>query len=91
MKQDVFSWLDANAAEFVRLNDQIWSLAEVALEEYQSSEALASYLEKNGFKVERGVAGMPTAFVAVYGSGEPVIGILAEYDALPRAFPASGS
>jgi len=83
MKTDVFSWLDANAVELGKLNDQIWSFAEVAMEEFQSTEALASYLEKNGFKVERGVAGMPTAFVAVYGSGEPTIGILAEYDALP--------
>jgi len=83
LKQEAFSWLDASAQDLDKLNDQIWSYAETALQEYQSSEALASYLEKMGFKVERGVAGMPTAFVAVYGTGEPVIGILAEYDALP--------
>jgi aminobenzoyl-glutamate utilization protein B len=65
------------------INDEIGRLAEVAMEEYESAELLASYLEQSGFQVTRGVAGMPTAFVAVYGTGEPVIGILAEYDALP--------
>ncbi len=53
------------------------------MEEYRSSAALASYLECSGFKVERGAAGLPTAFIGVFGSGEPVIGFLAEYDALP--------
>lgn len=91
LKKEIFSFLEVNRAEFSKLNDQIWSFAEVALEEYKSSEALASYLEKKGFKVERGIAGMPTAFVAIYGSGEPVIGILAEYDALPGLSQAAVS
>lgn len=82
-KKQAFSWLDAHMEELSRINDKIGRLAEVAMEEYESSELLASYLEENGFQVTRGVAGMPTAFVAVFGSGEPVIGILAEYDALP--------
>jgi len=83
LKKEAFSWLESNTDELAEINDKIWSFAEVAMEEYESSELLASYLEKRGFDVTRGVAGMPTAFVAVYGSGEPVIGILAEYDALP--------
>ncbi len=83
LKKEAFSWLDSNTAQLFDLNDKIWSFAEKAMEEFESSELLASYLEKMGFAVTRGVAGMPTAFVAVYGSGEPVIGILAEYDALP--------
>lgn len=83
LKKEAFSWLDAHMTEFCEINDKIWHFAEIAMEEYQSSELLASYLEKMGFKVTRNVAEMPTAFVAVYGSGEPVIGILAEYDALP--------
>lgn len=83
LKKEAFSWLDANMPELAKINEKIWSYAEVAMEEYESAELLASYLEKKGFKVTRGVASMPTAFVAVYGSGEPVIGILAEYDALP--------
>ena len=83
LKSEALTWVDAAMPELSRLNDEIWRAAEVAMEEYRSSEALASYLETSGFKVERGAAGMPTAFVAVYGSGEPVIGFLAEYDALP--------
>jgi len=83
LKKDAFQWLENNMPEFSKISEKIWEFAEVAMEEYESAELLASYLEKKGFKVERGVAGMPTAFVAVYGSGEPIIGILAEYDALP--------
>jgi len=70
-------------ADLIKISDSIWSNAETALEEYKSSKILADYAELNGFKVERGVAGMPTAFVAIYGSGKPVISILGEFDALP--------
>ena len=83
LKSEAFNWLETNKAELSDICHKIWSYAELAMEEYKSSELLASYLEKMGFTVARGVAGMPTAFVAVYGSGQPVIGILAEYDALP--------
>jgi len=83
LKKEAIARLDAAQADLDKINDEIWAAAEVALEEYKSSAALAAYLERNGFKVERGVAGLPTAFVGVYGAGEPVIGFLAEYDALP--------
>jgi len=83
LKKAAMTWVEANMAELAGLNDELWRAAEVAMEEYRSAEALASYVEKNGFKVERGVAGLPTAFVGVYGAGDPVIGFLAEYDALP--------
>ena len=62
---------------------QIWNFAEVGYKEVKSSSLLQQTLRENGFTVEAGVAGIPTAFVATYGSGGPVIGILAEYDALP--------
>lgn len=61
----------------------LWEYGEVALKEDKSADLLQDILEENGFTIERGVAGMPTAFIATYGSGEPIIGILAEYDALP--------
>ncbi|MES2848412.1 MAG: amidohydrolase [Bacteroidota bacterium] len=61
----------------------IWDYAEVGYKEIKSSALLQNTLKDNGFAIEPGVAGMPTAFVATYGSGSPVIGILAEYDALP--------
>jgi aminobenzoyl-glutamate utilization protein B len=75
--------VDRQANDLIDLSQKIWQYAEVALEEYKSSKALADYAQAQGFTVERGVAGMPTAFVATYGSGKPVIGILGEYDALP--------
>jgi aminobenzoyl-glutamate utilization protein B len=62
---------------------EIWNYAELGYKETKSSAVLQKLLKENDFKVEAGVAGIPTAFVATYGSGKPVIGILAEYDALP--------
>ena len=61
----------------------IWGFAEVGYKEVKSSALLQSTLKSNGFNVEVGVAGMPTAFVATYGTGQPVIALLAEFDALP--------
>lgn len=61
----------------------IWNYAELGYKEVKSSALLAETLRKEGFTVETGVAEIPTAFVATYGSGQPVIGILAEFDALP--------
>ncbi len=66
------------------MHQQAWDLAEVGLLETKTSQLLVDILEANGFTVERGVAGMPTAFVATYGSGSPVIGLMAELDALPE-------
>lgn len=82
-KNEAVQWLDANAKQFNDAAEAIFNYAETAFKETKSSAYLADLLEKNGFTVERGVAGIPTAFVASYGSGKPVIGILAEYDALP--------
>ncbi len=82
-KPAVLGWVDANAGTLAEVNRKIWTWAEPGLEERRSSAELAGLLETNGFTVEMGVADMPTAFVASYGSGRPIIGILAEYDALP--------
>ncbi len=82
-KKAMISSIDGNRQELIKLSDAIWAHAETAFQEAESSKLLADYAEANGFKVERGVAGMPTAFVATYGSGNPVIGILGEFDALP--------
>ncbi len=75
--------IDTQHDDLVALSDQIWAFAETALRETRSSAALADYAEAQGFAVERGVAGMPTAFLASYGSGQPIIAIMGEYDALP--------
>ena len=75
--------IDARRDHYGSMARQIWEWAEVGYQEEQSSELLKSELEAAGFSIESGVADMPTAFVASYGSGGPIIGILAEYDALP--------
>ena len=75
--------IEARGADYAAVARQIWEWAEVGYQENQSAALLQAELEKAGFTIEAGVAGIPTAFVASYGQGEPVIGILAEYDALP--------
>lgn len=82
-KKALLKSVEKHKTELIKISDEIWSLAETAFEETKSAEILAGYAEKQGFKVERGVAGMPTAFVATYGSGSPVISVLGEFDALP--------
>ena len=82
-KKAIIASVEKHRAELIKISDSIWALAETAFEENVSSKILADYAEKNGFAVERGVAGIPTAFVATYGSGKPVISVLGEFDALP--------
>ncbi|HUF49049.1 MAG TPA: amidohydrolase [Vicinamibacterales bacterium] len=82
-RQVALQGIDARADHYASVARQIWDLAEVGYQEEQSSKLLQAELQAAGFRVEAGVAGMPTAFVANFGSGEPVIGILAEFDALP--------
>ena len=82
-KKAVLNAVEAHQESLIELSDAIWAHAEIAFQESESSKLLADYAEENGFAVERGVAGMPTAFVATYGSGKPVISILGEFDALP--------
>jgi len=82
-KQAIISSVEKHEANLIKISDEIWALAETAFEEHSSSKLLSDYAEQQGFAVERGVAGMPTAFVATYGSGKPVISVLGEFDALP--------
>ena len=82
-KQAVLSALDNNSDHYSAVAHQIWELAEVGYQEYESSKLLQEEVRAAGFTIEAGVAAIPTAFVASYGSGSPVIGIMAEFDALP--------
>jgi len=84
-KQSVLDYLNRPEVveKYGKISDAIWSYAELGLQEFKSSALLIKTLEAEGFTVEKGLAGMPTCFVATYGSGKPVVGILAEYDALP--------
>lgn len=83
IKTEAIQQLDSKYESYKNLAHQIWGFAEVGYKEVKSTQALQQTLKDNGFTVEAGVGDMPTAFVASYGSGQPVIGILAEYDALP--------
>ena len=82
-KEHAFNWIENNKKRIIEISDKIWEFAELGLIEFKSSALLADELEKNGFKVERGIADMPTAFTATWGEGTPIIGIMGEYDALP--------
>ncbi len=91
-KERAVEIIERRSEDLIGLSDRIWAFAETAMRETRSAALLADYAEKQGFTVSRGVAGMPTAFVASYGRGRPIIGVLGEYDALPgisqKATPA---
>ncbi|WP_307141985.1 amidohydrolase [Siphonobacter sp. SORGH_AS_1065] len=82
-KQKVISNLQDKTDYYGAISKKVWDYAEVGYQETKSSALLQAELKKAGFSIESGVAGIPTAFIATYGSGKPVISILAEYDALP--------
>ena len=82
-KTTAIDWVNAHRKLLVDTHHRLWEWAEVGLQELKSAKLLADTLEQHGFSVQRGVAGMPSAFVASYGHGEPVIGMMAEMDALP--------
>ncbi len=85
------AYLDETRGRWEETARAIWGFHELALEERRSSALLADLLEKEGFAVRRGIAGMPTAFVARAGHGAPVIALLAEYDALPELSQTGGA
>jgi aminobenzoyl-glutamate utilization protein B len=82
-KEIVIDYLNKSIPVYDKIQKTIWSFSELGFLETKSSALLQQQLQQNGFKIEAGVAGMPTAFVATYGNGYPVIGVLAEFDALP--------
>lgn len=82
-KKKVLARIQQQESHYGAIAQKIWNFAEVGYKEKQSSALLQETLKQAGFTVETGVAGIPTAFVATYGQGKPVIGIMAEYDALP--------
>jgi aminobenzoyl-glutamate utilization protein B len=82
-KQFVINAIDKKYNNYCQIARKIWGFAELGYLEDKSTSLLQESLKNEGFSIEVGVAGLPTAFVATYGSGKPVIGILAEFDALP--------
>src|SRR5687767_3900751 len=70
--------------------DMVFSFAELGFQEVETSKYLTSVLEKEGFKIERGIAGIPTAWIATYGSGKPVIALGSDVDCIPQASQKPG-
>jgi len=81
--KQVLAYVDQNAANYKAVSKQIWDYAELGYHENKSSTLLQTQLKDAGFTIKTGVADEPTAFIASYGSGSPVIAILGEFDALP--------
>ena len=82
-KQTALAWVEQNEKNLKDTHMTLWEYAEVGLQEMKTAKHMIDLLKKEGFKIEEGVAGMPSAFVATYGSGKPVIGSMGELDALP--------
>jgi aminobenzoyl-glutamate utilization protein B len=82
-KKIAVDWIDDHSERIIDVSDEIWEYAERGLLEYKSAKLLVRELKKHDFLIEEGVGGMPTAFVATWGEGKPVIGVMGEYDALP--------
>lgn len=83
-KNRICEIIDAKSALFTKAADQIWAHAETRFSLPRSADELCQILQAEGFAVQRNLAGMPDAFIATFGSGQPVIAILGEYDALPK-------
>ncbi len=90
LKASVVNEIDARRQQLSELSLRIHANPELAFQEFKAADWLTEYLETNGFSVERGICELPTAFRAIYGTGEPVIAVLAEYDALPKLGHACG-
>lgn len=82
-KEILCDWIDKNKEALFSISDLLWENPELSMQESLASKTIINFLEKHGFSVERGVADMPTAFAAEFGSGRPVLAFSSEYDALP--------
>ena len=82
MNMDFLSVIDDKQNEIIKLADTVWENPELAFKEYKSSAAIIAYLKANDFQIEENIGGLPTAFIASYGSGKPEIGFIAEFDAI---------
>jgi aminobenzoyl-glutamate utilization protein B len=81
-QKDLIQWLDQQQSRFTKMADDIWATPEIAWQEYTSAKIQADFLAEEGFTIYS-LADMPTAFIAEWGEGDPVIGFIGEYDALP--------
>ena len=90
-QQELWRAVDRHAATAIALSDAVWDCPEVAYDEWRSADLHAALLERRGFRVTRGIAGIPTALVGEAGAEGPVVAILGEYDALPGLSQEAGT
>jgi aminobenzoyl-glutamate utilization protein B len=90
MKADLVGQIDAMKKQAQVMVDSVFSFGELGFQEFETSKYLSGILEKEGFKIERGVAGIPTAWVASWGSGKPVISLGSDIDDIPQASQKPG-
>src|SRR6201998_668571 len=90
MKADLAGQIDAMKKQAQVMVDSVFSFGELGFQEFETSKYLTGILEKEGFKVERGVAGIPTAFMATWGEGKPVIALGSDIDDIPQASQKPG-
>src|SRR6266581_2552152 len=89
-KRDVGLEVDSMREDIARMNDQVFSFGELGFQEFETSKYLVDILKKNGFTVQEGIAGIPTAFMASWGSGKPVIAMGSDIDCIPQASQKPG-
>ncbi len=90
LKQEAAADVDSMREFSAEMNDMVFSFGELGFQEFETSKYLTGVLEKNGFTVERGIAGIPTAWVASWGSGKPVIALGSDVDCIPQASQKPG-
>src|SRR6204780_5353593 len=90
MKADLVGQIDAKKKQAQVMVDSVFSFGELGFQEFETSKYLTGILEKEGFHVERGIAGIPTAFVATWGQGKPVIALGSDIDDIPQASQKPG-
>src|SRR5271163_272996 len=89
-KRQVVDDVDAMKKRSQVMNDMVFSFAELGFQEFETSKYLTEIIEKEGFAVERGIAGIPTAWMATWGSGKPVIALGSDIDCIPKASQKPG-
>src|SRR5581483_2500327 len=90
LRSDLLGEVDGMKKQMQVMNDMIFSFAELGFQEFETSKYLTGILEKEGFTIERGIAGIPTAWMATWGSGKPVIALGSDIDCIPQASQKPG-
>src|SRR5688572_16772028 len=90
LKAEAAKEVENNAVLGQQINDMLFSFSELGFQEYETFNYLTSLLEKNGFKVQKGISGVPTAWIATWGSGKPIIALGSDVDCIPKASQKPG-